>query len=301
VPAFTTTSSLTTSSVATEEYGSDVDFHTSTTSFKASSSSGSSSSSRKRKTASQSSTPCESEDDCDSFSPSKRSKKSSASSASLPSSTRKSAFNKSAYPVLSPFKYANYLISLFNQRDLEALAQCFQDYFTPDARILMNIYNLKEEYSQESNEIPFNVNPFGNFTTANMSLSEFLRYQESLDTVVPDGFYELQTSKCCYFNDKHGNNNINNSGSDSEENDTSAAYIASYHSYGTIINRENACIGHGNAYGQLINIRSVSDDDLSFGGSPMKMQSYFSQGSFIIYRNFAGKITSLEYYTEYHL
>jgi hypothetical protein len=196
-------------------------------------------------------------------------------------------------------KYANYLISLFNQGDITALAQCFQDYFTSDARIIMNIYNLKEDYSPESNDIPFNVNPFGNFSTANMSLSDFLRYQESVSTVVPDAFYELQTSKCCYFNDKHGSGG----NGDSEENDTSAAYIASYHSHGTIINRENAMIGSGNRYGQLTNIRSVSDDDLSFvgGAATMKMQSYFSQGSFIIYRNFAGKITSLEYYTEYHL
>jgi hypothetical protein len=118
-------------------------------------------------------------------------------------------------PSNSPSKVANFLVAAINSNDSEKLAQCLNQICSADAKVTLNVYNVKE--FQEGQKNPTNY--FGNFQYAELDLDQFVSMQKSVLEVVPDGFMELTSSRSCF------------------ESDTSV-YISCFRMKGTIISKD---------------------------------------------------------------
>jgi hypothetical protein len=86
------------------------------------------------------------------------------------------------------------------QYDPVALQFCFDSLSTSDAGVIMHVYN--QQSSPYSVSSPSTMNPFGNFTYANFSLSQFVIYMTTYEMVAPDGFTDLLSSRCCSYSEK---------------------------------------------------------------------------------------------------
>jgi hypothetical protein len=197
------------------------------------------------------------------------------SEISLPKrKTKKSC--PTALPVVAPTKYANYLVSAINEHDPDRLQECLRQICIKDAKVNLNIYNVKD--FQKGKKTP--TNHFGDFQTANLNLNDFISLQESMNTIVPDGFMELTSSKCCF------------------ESTGSSVYISCFQMKGTIISTDSR-IATGDVKGNLVRILAPNPAILKSSSLSKYSKPFVAEGSMVMYRNESGKMTGIEFYYEF--
>jgi hypothetical protein len=179
-------------------------------------------------------------------------------------------------PVVAPTKYANYLVSAINEHDTNRLKTCLQQICTEDAKVNLNIYNVKD--FQKGKKVP--TNHFGDFQTANLCLDDFIRMQKSMNVLVPDGFMELTSSKCCF------------------ESTGSSVYISCFQMKGTIISKDSR-IATGDEKGNLVGILPPNSAILKSSALSKYVKPFVAEGSMIMYRSESGKMTGIEFYYEF--
>eukprot|EP01040_Poterioochromonas_malhamensis_P007965 gene7965-8609_t len=173
-------------------------------------------------------------------------------------------------PENAPSKYSNFLALAFNEGDANAILHFARNLCIPEIEFVLHVYNIKNQMKG----IKKPLNHFGNFTHGVLSLKDVYQFYSNFLKVVPDGYMEILSSRCCYDRE-------------------CSLYISSFRYTGSITSR-NTLIAESDSHGNICAIHDINPAVLI-----PDCIDFTIEGSFIMYRNKDGKFYKIEWYYEF--
>lgn len=168
----------------------------------------------------------------------------------------------------APGKYSNFFALAINEGEARALLHFAQNLCVPDVQFLFHVYSIKKATGKKP------TNHFGQFTNGLLSLSQMMQFYSNFLLLVPDGFMEVLSSRCCYDRE-------------------CTLYISTFRYTGSILCKD-AQIADSDANGNIIGIREINPATIT-----PDCRSFTCEGSLVLYRNRNGKFFKIEWFYEY--